>query len=230
MGGREPVDPDDPRTWPENVAERIAQLATSLDGTAESVSDLDLHDEEDLFRELLSGHLLRTYHCTRLLDHEVEMVREQGLRALDEDLLHDRFDAALARGYISEQNYAAFHDAHVFNGDRSASQRQDRVCLILGRSHLESDWPYGVEPLLTTWGGEGLYMGAGALDLRPLLKTLGRPSIIVATVDLSEPHRSIPVWPGVANVFVGTALHLEEPGADVIYPRSIPADQVEEVW
>jgi hypothetical protein len=95
------VDVDDQSTWSRIVAERVAGLSARLKGTTEFTSDLRISwEEEGEFRSLLEGNLVRAYHCTRQLDHEVEMIREQGLRMLTEQLLVDRVNALWRTGTI----------------------------------------------------------------------------------------------------------------------------------
>lgn len=93
---KSPVDVDDRTTWPPQVSEIVDQWAKQYKGTTKYTSDLAL-PLEDEFRELLSGRLLRAYHCTRLLPHEVRMVRETGLRPLSADLLCERIESVVVR-------------------------------------------------------------------------------------------------------------------------------------
>lgn len=62
------MDIADRSTCPPELAERVRELAEKLVSSTDRTSDLalDQHDEE--FRTLLEGHLVRAYHCTRLLD------------------------------------------------------------------------------------------------------------------------------------------------------------------
>src|SRR5438132_14434734 len=97
------VDVDDPQTWPPDVRREAQAIADSVRGKAKYVSDLPIPIEgEDPFRALLAGHPLVAYHATRLLDHEVAMIREQGLRPLTAKLVEDRIEAAYGHSLISD--------------------------------------------------------------------------------------------------------------------------------
>ena len=221
-----PVDVDDRTTWPPQVAEIVDQWAKQYKGTTKYTSDLALPLEaEDEFRELLSGRLLRAYHCTRLLPHEVRMVGETGLRPLSADLLCDRIDAALEAGAICPDDAKELRAAHVFaTGEQQ--YRESQVCLILSKSMFLHN-RQGCEPLLKTWGGEGMYMSSKALPLLDRLKGLGKPTVVIALLDLGgrgSPHK---VFPALHKVFVGAALRLSDVGADVFYKALVPPEHIE---
>lgn len=96
------VDVDWPQTWPPDVAQAVAEHAERLRGTSEYAGDLDLsYDDEDQFLTLVAGRPLRMYHCTRLLDVEVQAVRNEGLRLLNRELMADKIHHAVAAGALT---------------------------------------------------------------------------------------------------------------------------------
>lgn len=125
------VDVDDQATWPAPVAEMIALLASEYGDVTTYTSDLPLPLEADsALREILSGFVLRAYHCTRLLDHEVQMVRERGLRILSAELICDRITSARRASAITKRDAAKLSTAHVFaTGEESG--RENQVCFVL---------------------------------------------------------------------------------------------------
>lgn len=223
-----PVDVDDMATWPTQVVDIIDKWAEQCKGRTEYTCDLALalEDEKEL-RELLSGSLLRAYHCTRLLPHEVRMVVETGLRPLTADLVYDRIKSAQDVGAIGTEDAKKLHAAHVFaTGDQQ--YRENQVCLILSKS-VFLHRRHGCEPLLKTWGGEGVYRYLKAPSLLANLKGLSKPTVVVALLDLggrSSPHG---VFPSLHKVFVGTALRLSDVGADVFYKAPVLPEHPEHV-
>jgi hypothetical protein len=223
-----PVDVDDAETWPREIIDIVAQWAEDCRGATEYSSDLPLAlEDEPRFRQLLSGRLVRAYHCTRLFPHEVGLVREVGLRPLSPALLSDRIDAAEAAGAISTVEAENLRAAHVFaTGERG--YRANKVCLILSR-RMFRDSLGGCLPLLTTWGGEGIYMSSKGVRLRPWLESLGTPTVVVAHLDLSDNAAGHRTFPPLHNVFVGAALDLPHVGADVLYMSPVLPEHIERI-
>jgi hypothetical protein len=58
------------------------------------------------------------------------------------------------------------------------------------------------------------------------MPSIGRPTIVIAHVDLGAAERSR-VSPGIAKVFVGAALELFDPNAQVTYSAAIPPSHIE---
>jgi hypothetical protein len=215
------VDPDVPDTWPPQITDAVTRRAACLRGTTEFTSDLQAGD--GWLRPLLGGCLLRAYHCTRLLDHEVAQVRSQGLRPLTDDLLRDRIEWAFAHGHISAPERALLLEDHVF-ATGHAENRRDQVCLAMSRQTFS--WQaFGVQPLLSIWGGEGM-SGRRNEHVR---RSLGRPAIVVALLDLTLPGRHL-FFPALENVFVGAVLGLDDVGGDVLFRSPIAADCIEQIW
>jgi len=69
-------------------------------------------------------------------------------------------------------------------------------------------------------------MSSGAVALRPRLEQLGKPSIVVADVDLCEGWRTHAIYPSLDKVFVGRVLDFENGGASVHHRAAVPAAQV----
>lgn len=223
-----PVDVDDRSSWPPRVTEAVGQWAERYRGTTKYTSDLALPLEaEGPFRDLLAGRLLRAYHCTRLLPHEVETVRTGGLRPLTAELIRDRIDAARTHGSISPTEASQLREAHVFaTGEQRNRERQ--VCLILSKRVFREN-PQGCEPLLTTWGGEGMYMSSRGAPLRDRFGDLGSPAVVIALLDLGRRNLEHSVFPALHKVFVGAALGLAGVWADVFYRSAVLPEHLERI-
>ena len=84
----------------------------------------------------------------------------------------------------------------------------------------------GCEPLLTTWGGEGIYAASGTQGLLERLRSIGTPTVIQARINLftgAEHH----FFSALHKTFVGVALGLANAGSDVFYGTSVPAADIE---
>jgi hypothetical protein len=225
------VDLDDRSTWPSAIDDFVGSWVERCRGKTKYTADLDVPLElEDPFVRLLDGRLLRAYHATRLLDHEVQMVRSQGLRALSGELVRDRINAAREAGEITADLAAQLQLAHVFSdGDHTKYyNRENRVCCVLGRQLFRRD-PRAVALLLNTWGGEGIYMSENGYALRPVLEHIGQPTIVVALLDLSGGPSTYYFAPALHRLFVGSALGLKDAQGDAHYRASIPQARIEAI-
>ncbi len=222
------LDVDDPSTWPPELRDRAQTLANQLRGTTEYMNDLavPLEAEAD-FRALLSGCLVRAYHATRLLDHEVQMIRTQGLRLLSAESVKERINAAYEHSCISAAEQDMLHRSHVFESGE-AEYRAGQCCFFLPEAMLWNR-PPDINPLLSTWGGEAIKKSSRAATLPAKLRKLGKPAVVVAHLDLS-PGQEIQVFPGIQKVFPARLLNLEDIGADVFHRRPVPAEHIIAIW
>jgi hypothetical protein len=225
------VDIDSPETWPPAAGAYVAELAAAA-GEAPYVSDLRLPDyAEGRVRELLRGRRLTAFHATRLLDHERDMISFQGLCVFGRTLFENRINAALDQGALSATEHQALLGAHMYavGEEHKRGLREGQVCLILGRSLL-ANHVHAVSPLLSTWGGEGIYFSSGATELRPLLTSLGRPTIIRVAIQVHADNRAQRCSPGLSNLLVGRYRRLKDVHGDVFHRASIPPHNVLEIW
>lgn len=229
MHFRDLIDVDHPGTWPLEVRKRAELWANELRGTTGYTGDLNLDKEdEDAFRSLLVDRLLVAYHATRLLDHEVEGITKQGLRLASQQLVHDRVAAAFASGDLTIELRDLLSTANVFH-EKDPHNRVDQVCLILSRRTFDHS-SHGADPLMSEWGGELITMSGGGAALRPSLRELGKPTIVVAAIDLSESWKRHATYPSLHKVFVGRLLDLGDLGADVFYRKPVLPEQIIDIW
>jgi hypothetical protein len=220
------VDPDDRRTWPRAVTEWVTERADRLRGTAEDALGLRLPlEEENDFRALFAGTKVRAYHATRLLECEVAMIREQGLRPLTAELVEERIACAFAAGAISDVYRDRLYKSHVFarGSEQQRGLRQNEISLYIGRGALDA---FG-HPQLSIWGGEAIYM-FGPKEEWHLLESLGCPAIVVAAIALSAEVR---VRATLGKIFVGLELGLKSAfGGVEKYRPAIAAEDILAIW
>ena len=223
------VSVDDPNSWPSSVRDGCGELARRASPNPRYIEDLHLSgDDEDEFRSLFAGCRIVAYHATRLLPHEVEDVSVGGLRRLTPELVLHRIQKAHDCGHITEEERAAFSDAHVF-ATGEARNRKDQICFFLSETTL-TDRVYGIHPLMREWGGEAISMSSRGVAFSPRLRELGLPAIVVATLDLDQGWRVHSVWPGMQEVFVSRWVGLDDIDADVYYRGDVPGEYIEAVW
>ncbi len=222
------IEVDDATSWPDNVLRAATNLAEQFRGSANYASDLKLLEFDEAFCKELAGSLVKAYHATRLLPHELALIREQGLLPLSKELVERRLNLAAQNSAITPAERDQLHAKNVFQIGNHGS-RGDQVCLFLSTADLE-DEASGVDDLLSTWGGEAIYWNVIDAELGPRLKGLGIPTLVVAGLDLSVSEVNDSIFPGVAHVFVGRLLDLKKCDADVLLHRPVPPEHILDFW
>lgn len=220
------VDPDDVRTWPPSLRHTLAECVADVDPAETYACDLEgLTMSDEQVTALLGGRPLRAYHATRLLPHEVESVRRDGLRALSPEHVEQRIAGALGSSAITTEEADRLRAGTVY-AEGAEDGRADQVCAVLGRIAFGENWQ-GVSRLLSCWGGEAIYWHANG-DTLTMLKSLGSPSIVV----LDLPLTAAPwlMFPGLGKSLAGHLGGLLSCGADVIYKADVPASAIVGIW
>lgn len=218
---------DDPGSWSQSIYHYVAKRSEQLAGTSKSTLDLPIDPVEDSqFARLFDGLVLVAYHCTRLLPHEVDSVRREGLAPLTEDLVRRRIEEAHLHSAINEAERDRLLDGNVF-ATNEADRREGQVWLFLSRRTLDLRW-HGIWRLVEFWGGEGIYWNFERTDIEDRIRTMGRPTVVRAglTVSTMEPGaiRSL------LKPFVGRLLGFEDHDSEVCSRHAIPGDQVFDIW
>ncbi|MEV8529255.1 hypothetical protein AB0451_34795 [Streptomyces sp. NPDC052000] len=226
---------DRPTSWPADVKAYIQALAETV--PAHVTDGGDLPDEVDLagrdieLRDLLANRWLRSFHATRLLDYEVEDVQTSGLRALTKSLVEDRQDKALANELITRAEHAALRDSSVFTaGDKWAQYRVGKICLA-GNAQPLHDRPHRFQHQLSNWGGEAQYATSAWDHLDSTrVKRLGRPAIVVALLDVSDPRVAVVASHALIYAFVASHRCMANVGSQIDFEADIGGSQIEGIW
>jgi hypothetical protein len=222
------VDLDDPATWPPGVHEWIERWGErACAGTGLSA---ELITAEDEFRELLVGSRLLAYHCTRLLDHEEDLIWRDGLRPVSHEQMLERIRQAWEHGYLTasqRDGLTATTRAAVLE---TVQARGRGVFLSIGRA-VFTEYPELCSEWLSIWGGPTLYESAGALfpgERQDLLKSLGPATIVVAELEFLNDRFWRREW--FSLMFSRAALGLAFGGSEVCYSPFVPAKDVAAMW
>jgi len=223
--GHNAIDLDRLESWPSPTRHWADEQAARLARSAAFLADLALSPEmEDEFRQTFGPRKLVAYHCTRLLPHEAEAIRRVGLRLLDQDLVRERIAAAVEAGSLSDEQRRIAEASNIY-AVRNTQGREHQICFVVGRTAFDDD-PGGCDPLLRYWGGEAIR--GGPEDVLEFA-TLGIPSIVVATLNLTRPHNDPYAWPALSKLFVGKLLGMSE-HADVHYRQSVAGSDIVAIW
>jgi hypothetical protein len=225
-GANEPIDLDNQVTWPEASRRSAEEHADRLAGSTEFLGDLPISlEQEDEFRETFGWRKLLAYHNTRLLPHETDAIRTDGLRLLDQQLVQDRISDAIAHGALPDAARREVQTGNIF-ATRNEAGRVGRISFVIGRTAFDED-PGGCDPLLRYWGGEAIR--GGPRDVAELA-TVGSPSIVVAKLHLTRRHNDPYSYPELAKVFVGSVLGLDGRSSELQYTDPVPGGDVLAIW
>jgi hypothetical protein len=211
------IDVNLPSTWPRALREAVRGIR----------ADSAVTDDE--MSEHLAGRNLRTYHSTRLLPHEASRIRHEGLRRLSPSLISGKLSEAVRVGAIDGEMAAQLATRSVLQSG-CAPGREGQVWLTLGLEGFATE-QWGVEPLLGTWGGEGIYWCIGG-SAQHSLRQIGSPSIVV--VDLPFDPARTRTFPSLSQVF--RAQLSDDPDsdgyrhADVRYVADVRPSAVVDIW
>jgi len=130
---------------------------------------------------LLQSTDLRGWHCTRLTEHEISYIRENGMRLPNLNNLQERIRRVQADGVIEERIAIRLMSENQANDDN----RKHMIWFVFYPPYLAGQ--SGIERLLRRWGGEALYNSHERdAETGPILKTIGCPCLIEIDVPISS--------------------------------------------
>jgi hypothetical protein len=209
------IDLESEDTWPEELRSLLEKYTHSLDAfereksrilrLCEKSMEARIHphinryvrrrtDILERVESILSGKNLLGFHCTRLHQDEIRAILGEGLVPLSPELVVGRVKNRMISGDISEGIAAKLLSQH----QAADENRQGMIWFVFSKSLLADE--SGVWRLFRFWGGEALYGGHDEdPDTGAVLRRVGSPSIVVASVRLDRALESI--WP-VSERFV----------------------------
>jgi hypothetical protein len=174
---------------------------------------------EALGREMES-RAIRAWHYTRLTDHEVDLLRRDGIQLSTLSRLRARLDAQVETGAITATTAAALFAASPFH-----QQRESRENKFWMTSHPIAIDDGGVEPLMAHWGGEGASMWMKDPALLGQVSTLGAPRILEVLVPVVATNHAYSAGEAVLATFGrGLGCIPEKRAFDLYAKRALPPD------
>lgn len=127
--------------------------------------------------EMVRGHNLIGYHCTRLLDSEISSIKSDGLEPLSGDLVRRRMMRAISESVLSNEEALKF----LSENQCTEKNRQGMIWFVCGISVLKKESL--VVRLLRSWGGEAVY---NLHNDDCILSTIGKPCIVRSSLIQSQ--------------------------------------------
>lgn len=166
------VDIDDFATWPDEVVKFIEKQSKIFDLGEDpfmSVGNRTLVG-------LLDSSLILVYHATRLLTHETDDIRTNGLKILTKELVDKKIREAVHYGYLTEEIGEEIRDGSTFR-TRASEKRANQICFVLGKSAFVNN-DSGLGPLFRIWGGESINNTMMGVKHRSILMEIGEPAVV----------------------------------------------------
>jgi len=215
--------------WPQGVQRLVDERIHS--GRS---SDENNRADEQSIRAMFNGMVVRAYHCARYLDHEVASIRADGLRIATKDLFDERIKRAGEAGAISMSFRDQLLSRHALSEGDDSSNAHGRVgvtCFAVPRSYLNSRLGASENALggcLTWWGGEALFTGCDDTT-KKILSAVGRPSIVVATFDISR-WLGLQKYISLLSLCIAIRNRRPDAASEILWPETITAKNIEEIW
>lgn len=225
------IDLDRPTTWPAPALGQVMEVIERTPSRCRHWDELPVSDsDEERFLDSFGEAAVRAYHCTKLLTHEVAAINRDGLGPLSSHLVDARIAAAVAQGDLTADAAELLTTSSVFASD-DADGRVGQVCLLLSRLAFDQEVA-GLWRLLGLWGGEAIYWANGdpGDPMFELLRSLGRPTIIVVDLEATPD-----VWlrhcrQGLLRLFTGRLLGLPRTIGEICVPHPVPPASVVDIW
>lgn len=134
---------------------------------------------------VMHDRVIRGFHYTRMTDAEVEVMLAEGIRLSTPAFLEARLSSLASAGILADHEVKKIMFESPFN--TQLEYRQNMFWMVSDR--LPMDY-CGVEPLLSTWGGEVASMHLTDPDLLDKLQTIGRARMIEVAVPMSATNKA----------------------------------------
>jgi hypothetical protein len=166
----------------------------------------------------MEGRAIRAWHYTRLTNHEVDLLRRDGIRLSTLSGLQTRLDAQVETGAITAASAAALFATSPFH-----QQRESRSNKFWMTSHPIAIDDGGVEPLMAHWGGEGASMWMKDPMLLGQVAALGAPRILEVHVPVAATNHAYLAGEAMLATFGRELGYIPEKRAfDLYTKRALP--------
>lgn len=207
------VDVEDSVTWPEPLTELFADFREILSRFEERQRQIDgvpgarftqTNEFADGRRavvgkgeQILATERLLAFHCSRLLPHEAESVKAEGLRLPSPDFLCERVRRAVDEGYLTREI------AERLLAENQAADPARQGSIFFGNARSSLKQVHLVCRFFQSWGGEALYISHEDDPITgPILMRIGQPYIITAAL----PSKSMQVPGRLSEYFINAFL------------------------
>jgi hypothetical protein len=143
---------------------------------------------------------LAGYHCTRLHSEERSAIASGGLQPLTTALAEARIRRQVELGNLSQMIADRLLSNNAVD-DTTCGHRLGMVHFCFSRALLRRE--NDVRGLLGMWGGEALYFAyEDDLEVGPVLRGIGKPTIVLAAVPINAIQSNFAVGERLLNCYL----------------------------
>ncbi|MBM2815254.1 MAG: hypothetical protein HW421_2016 [Ignavibacteria bacterium] len=142
---------------------------------------IEWNDILNSIKDILINKKFIGFHCTRLINYEINYIIENGLMPLDPNFTKQRLDYLVKNKLISINNYKHL----LTNNASNLTYRKGRIFFF----HCISTFRdmNGLYRLFRSWGGEAIYFNnENDINIFNEIKLIGKPYIIIAELDYND--------------------------------------------
>lgn len=130
---------------------------------------------------VLNCHKLVGFHCTRMVDEEIENVKEFGLKPLRREATISRLSRLSDLGIMTKNTFNYLRD----NNLSSEQNREGLLFFFHGVQTLKDN--FGLYQFFKFWGGESIYRNhINAVEIYAELSQIGKPCIVLASIEYAN--------------------------------------------
>lgn len=203
------IEIEDIKTWPKEFLEIATQSKPSIIAYHKFKKDVEFRSIEDValrynspqnpygagyqdivyrLEELLNPHNIIGYHCTKLVDFEIDNIKKGGMKILSKNLVQSRLNSAYEHGYLLKDEYNYLINSPEINMilHNKNGLRTGKIYFSANRSTLKNDIE-GLYRFFHLWGGEGIYWGHQKdRIIIDTLKRIGTPCIVKCSISAKD--------------------------------------------
>jgi hypothetical protein len=132
------------------------------------------------FKEVIDPYYLHGYHCTRLTEHEVAKINEEGMSLQNLNTLKERIELLKNSGLLHVQ----VGELLIADNQADDSNRKEMLWFCFFPPYKASQ--RGIERFFRSWGGEALYNSHESNSFTGnALAEIGTPCVIEAYIAVS---------------------------------------------
>jgi hypothetical protein len=183
-------------------------------------------DLEGTFAEMVAEHDIRCFHYSRMIDEEVEALKETGIVVTSLNFLRERLDRLVGLGHMDQAVADMVHLGSALSDDIQYGRRNGMFWVCATPIETGDGC---VTMLLGSWGGESTYWTVEDRAIAEVLKTIGRSRIIELAVPMQVALHSGPSE--IARRFVDLRMNQlgltkKDIATDFYLERNLPPDAV----
>lgn len=201
---------EDPKTWPKDwisLIEKNRELIINYlyedaaiseerkrlkESGCESENNYDVENsfskEYSRFTKSFNSLILSTnqqilcYHSTRLMDYEVELIKQNGLRKCTQELRKEKIDNLLSNNIIDNQTYQSLNKENILNVKGEA--RLNLTYVLWGYNILDISYDGQYANFLNYYGGE-MIDELCSNDIKNKLQKISKPYVVLCNKELN---------------------------------------------